>query len=236
MMQSWPHATGHPSFSCFSAAHALCCSAGSAAAGAEPQVTAQGGPAFDAFKSIASNALGNLLHKKEETPVVQAAPAQPVATIVVPPQQVAAVPTTTSGISLKTDTPVTVASPINVTTPVKQKNVQVDLGKGGEDLGLLNTLINLGNLGANSLAAGGAITGAVAGFLNTFLPDCPPPIVGAPPIPGCQLFEVVGAGPARPGRRAGAVAPAAVKADSTQAAPKLTATGGPAAAGPAKPM
>jgi hypothetical protein len=171
---------------------------------------------------MAAHALGSLLHKKEEAPVVQAAPAQPVATIVVPPQQVAAVPTTTSGISLKTDTPVTLSSPINVTTPVKQKNVQVEAGGGGEDL--LNTLINLGNLGANTAAAGGAITGAVAGFLDTFLPDCPPPIVGAPPIPGCQLFEVVGA--ARPGAGGAGRPPAggrpagreAAKPDSAKAA------------------
>jgi hypothetical protein len=166
-----------------SAAPAVRSQAVAAAAGSEPQVTASGGAAFDKFKSIASDALSGLFHKGKKGEAVPAA--APVATIVVPPQQVAAVPTTTSGISLKTDTPVTLASPINVTTPVKQKNVQVDAG--GEDL--LNTLINLGNLGANSAAAGGAIAGAVAGFLDTFLPDCPPPIEGAPPIPGCQLID-----------------------------------------------
>jgi hypothetical protein len=73
-----------------------------------------------------------------------------------------------------------------VTTPVKQKNVQVAAGSG-EDI--LNTLINLGNLAVNAAGAGGSIAGAVAGFLNTFLPDCPPPIDGAPPIPGCQVID-----------------------------------------------
>ncbi|WIA13500.1 hypothetical protein OEZ85_007074 [Tetradesmus obliquus] len=158
------------------------------AAASEPQVTATGGPAFDAFKSAAADTLGSLFLKKEKA--VEAAPA-PVATIVVPQPQVAAVPTTTSGVTLKTDTPVSLASPINVTTPVKQKNVQIG-GGGGQDL--LNTLINLGNLGANTAAAGGAITGAVAGFLDTFLPNCPPPIPGAPPIPGCQLISGLGTG------------------------------------------
>ncbi|KAF6255465.1 hypothetical protein COO60DRAFT_1641474 [Scenedesmus sp. NREL 46B-D3] len=218
-----------------------------AAAASEPQVTAQSGPAYDAFKSITADALSSLLHKgkKEELPVALPAPAQPVATIVVPPQQVAAVPTTTSGISLKTDTPVTVASPINVTTPVKQKNVQLDMGNiggGGEDF--LNTLINLGNLGANSAAAGGAIAGAVAGFLNTFLPDCPPPIDDAPPIPGCQLIEgldglISGAAGGQPlsSTVVNVNSPNAVGAEVTASRPAAAAAGGssPAAAAAARP-
>jgi hypothetical protein len=91
------------------------------AAATEPQVDAASGPL-----------ISHILHKEKAVavPAPVAAATSPV--VVMPqPAATAAIPTTTTGgIALHTSTPVTLSAPINVSTPVEQKSVQIGGGKG----------------------------------------------------------------------------------------------------------
>lgn len=138
----------------------------------------------------------------KEQPAPAPAPQQPVATIVVPPQQqqqTAALPTTIAGgMSLQTSTPVKVSSPINVSTPVSQNSTQIvgSSATNAKPKADVNALINLANLAVNTVGAAMSIVGSVPAWLNTFLPDCPPPAPSdtAPIIPGCQIVTSIGQG------------------------------------------